>query len=507
MGSILRDHRVLYFDSVSPVGPHLFDLNTKSPISITDQMGRGYQLIREAIDEKLIGPDKPLLVVGAGIAGLMAAMTAVKIGSVPTRVIEKDRPLSTQVSCPSRYVCPTQYEWPSAHWQKGIYPFDGTSMPFNWVRGYSGVVADALVKEHVAEFLHENNRWIKIIRSEFLGYNITPHTPYDWWVIPKLSDPPDDIDFPDAFSMVVSCAGFGTENTTAHRIETCFSDPEAREDGPEYKPYTGYKFWEADKYEQEAPPLGIEGAQIPKVLISGGGDGAIQDFLRIITRMNSTSGKGLSPGDLYSRIMERVSNVTRSKIESVLANVEMTFRKDLIAVQEFTPDNRKHARCSINGNAHSEHLKIIAELSGDQKAWARIATLLTSLTKKLDREITVNIVYPCFHLSPFYGLNRFLVLLIAEYLNQQYPSIQVFHPNTMITNIIGTPEPYHICGYPEICHGQDHQVFCSVANCITVDTDCVVREQKLENSPYNVIIIRHGIERGSRKELLNRASL
>jgi hypothetical protein len=57
--------------------PPLFNLAGKlSPVSIRDQMVRGQLLAVRAHEEKLVTNDYPLLVIGAGAAGVTVALTA-----------------------------------------------------------------------------------------------------------------------------------------------------------------------------------------------------------------------------------------------------------------------------------------------------------------------------------------------------------------------------------------------------------------------------------------------
>src|SRR5690242_3041515 len=103
------------------VGPRMFDLSGKlDPISIRDQMLRGLLLVDRALHEDLIGPKSPLLVVGAGACGATAALHAAEEG-VPTLLVDrKDQAFSLQRNCKSRWIDPTQYDWPLDHWNQGF---------------------------------------------------------------------------------------------------------------------------------------------------------------------------------------------------------------------------------------------------------------------------------------------------------------------------------------------------------------------------------------------------
>ncbi len=57
-----------------------------------------------------------MLVIGAGVAGTVAAMRAAAIG-VSVSLIDKERtPLAALRSNDSRVISPTLFDWPSQHW-------------------------------------------------------------------------------------------------------------------------------------------------------------------------------------------------------------------------------------------------------------------------------------------------------------------------------------------------------------------------------------------------------
>jgi hypothetical protein len=507
---ILSSHRVphSFLAQDFQSGPHLFDLNRTGPaISIPDQMRRGYHAVLEGLGRSYIGSDKPLLVIGGGVAGLMAAMTAVEEG-VETWVIEKERLLSTQASCSSRYVCPTQYDWPANYWRKGFYPHDGEPMPFSWERGLAADVVKDLVQDEVNKFLNANRGSLTILNSEFLDYRVVSVAGH-WWVVPNLSVSSEANDLPDAFAMVLACAGFGKENTIAAPFKKCpplTGDSVTDATATPQRPYTGFRFWEMDDYEEDVPLLGIRSGNMPKVIISGSGDGALQDFLRIVIRSGSLGEECISAGALYGAIEKSLSGGTRRKFEQELLTVEQKFRASVeIGFSIRDMKTRKQHSCAINADAHAEHLRVIKELIEDARAWGQITQTLNKVLKNLHTELMIRMVYPCSHLTPFYGLNRFLVLLIGKYVEEKYPEVQIFYPHTMVTNVVSTTEVSgedHRCGRAEDCHDKDHQVFCTAAKCVDVPPACITDEHKFAGGPYNVVIVRHGILPASRKDLL-----
>jgi hypothetical protein len=454
-------------------------------------MRRGYYAIREAIDAKFIGPDKPLLIIGAGVAGLMAAMTAVE-GDVPAYLVEQERILATQATCGSRFVCPTQYDWPADHWNVGSYPFEDVPMPFSWTRGVVAHVVDLILRQKVDNFLR--NRLLNVFISRFTDYRTFPRPDGRHWIVPILDPPPQDKDFPFFFSMVLSCAGFGDENTTAKRVKIC---PKADDRAPsslatdEPTAYMGNKFWHADYYESESPLLGLQSGRTPNVLISGGGDGALQDFLRIVTREPPTRPRAI--GEFYSAVATNLKRATRTKLESDFLALETSHK------QQNASANNRQDRCSINAHTYAATQRLIEELREDHDAWPKITKTLDRLVRDLQNDLKIKLAYPCSHTSPYYPLNRFLVLLIVRYAEDKYPGDKLLYPNTMISNTAGVG---HECGVPTRCHDKDHEVLCTAANCLDFDRECITHESRFPDGPYNVLIIRHGVPSKTRPNLL-----
>ena len=115
------------------IRPFIFDIGGRlSPISIRDQMLRGQLIVDRALEAGYIdGYGRDLLVVGAGAAGATAAIHAAGKG-VSTWLIEQETgPFYRQANCSSRWVDPTQYDWPQEHWSEGKYPWTSPRYCFN----------------------------------------------------------------------------------------------------------------------------------------------------------------------------------------------------------------------------------------------------------------------------------------------------------------------------------------------------------------------------------------
>ena len=61
----------------------------------------------------MLDPKIPkLIVVGAGVGGVTTAIEAAKF-QIPTVILEREvEPFSRQAECTTRFIDPTQYDWP-----------------------------------------------------------------------------------------------------------------------------------------------------------------------------------------------------------------------------------------------------------------------------------------------------------------------------------------------------------------------------------------------------------
>lgn len=117
----LRAHEVGL--RILEIGPRL------SPLSIRDQMFRAAVAVDRAVEHSLIGKDRPLLIVGGGAAGAAGAARALRY-DVPTVLVEAHPYLFyRQDRCATRWVSPTQYDWPAPHADKDSYPWEKVSRP------------------------------------------------------------------------------------------------------------------------------------------------------------------------------------------------------------------------------------------------------------------------------------------------------------------------------------------------------------------------------------------
>jgi hypothetical protein len=423
-------------------------------MSIRDQMFRGYIIVKRALDAGVISPGQvsPILIVGAGIAGTMASVVAIENG-VKVWLVESQLPLVRQ-SESRRVICPTQYDWPAAHWSRGEYPWIGATMPFSWTRDSSSAGALRwisqlnLAKELYSDLLRvETGR--KFLKCEVLDDkdNIRAHFE------PDLSDAP-------LFSMVIACTGFGLERTQIPKIDPI---------------YTGYRFWELDPYDQ--PNLGLAEEDNPRILISGAGDGSLQDFLRFAT--------GKIAGDIYQALPDEAKPL----IEEQIFKLEDYALRSLVWGDIGVLDHPIHRDLQL------AHQRIVDNLLEVSKFSSKVKKALRSLTEPLNDRV-IKLVFPCDHFSSCYSLNRFLVLLISTYL-QKANSIVTLHPRTKVLDV--KPINHSCLNSPKLCHGEMHEVVGAEATCQTFYTAGAAPGDRFEipGGPFNVLIVRHGVKSDS----------
>ena len=262
--------------------------------------------------------------------------------------------------------------------------------------------------------------------------------------------------------MMVSSIGFGVENCGVGN-------------------YSGLRFWDDDPF--QTPNLGVAGSNA-RVLISGGGDGALQDFIRILTFKSAGNVYRLLTGsDEFGNSV--IDEATRIQMETRLLCAEDQAQRAYIWAE-----TRRHDH-DIHSALHRVYTNEVDKLRASS-LWDKICSVLDEVVGPFVPDVAL--AYPCDHFSRCYGLNRFLTLLLDEYLRDRLRRESVWYvhskkyllPATRIENVRGTG---HRCARkPYQCHGLDHEVTFRVAN------DCFsspLPPNKILGT-YNVIIIRHG---------------
>lgn len=382
------------------IGANMFDISSgQSHISIRDQIVRARLLVR---DIKLQDPNvKRILVIGGGVAGVSAAIAAASVG-IHVELLEKSNALfSLQSNVTKRFVGPFMYEWPSPVYKMQSYPpkllasystpspgspqweadvpLEGSEMAKLlrvWVEEARGVIdagegslsiftsADAqnllgLLRIWLKE--HDNGKFDdaaqdKIRRSlEHAKSNLSPIIGY--------GQPSTESDLPD---YIILGTGPGPENVAA----------------PGTDKLTGTPFWQDDDL--------VEANSVDRnIVIVGGGDGALQDFLR------ATTGLG-HPLSMLDKLLESSAGRSIRKCQSELLALEQEHRLDAAWTINNAPYHRIDNAC----------MTIASRLAKS----SRVRAAVTACVRPGTGSVTIIAKDP--HFTKAYILNRFLVHLI-----------------------------------------------------------------------------------------------
>lgn len=449
--------------------PYFFQLRGRlSPISIRDQMVRGQLLVEQAFHAGLIGgrDRRPLLVVGAGAAGATVAMAAAAL-HVPTLLVDEGAaPFRLQAGCRTRLLDPAHYDWSVAHWGRQTYPWPHGPVPLRtplpWRRDFSNrVAAGWTIKFNLAV---RRFPWLRVM---FMT-RPRPQKAHPWGWTFQLT-PAGGSPMTANFGMVVWTVGFGNEMSYVRPSAICNHafDPAK---GQRF-PFFGFPFWSTDPYTH--PTYRLPPETKPRIVISGAGDGGLQDFLRILVQPSFQAA-----GELIGAI---------GSLPAWLPCHLLSF--DERAQRAFHWGDR--AMTGWNGydhmvlqTIHDEHRRLAQVLVQDSAVRQDIDKILRS-----DVPEELHLIHDCTHFPNVYPLNRFLVLLIAEYLGR--PGLLM--PRRRVLEVNSHDISRHLCSGSHIaCHGEEHDVhMMNAPHCLLpFDPHATV----VETINANAVIIRHGID-------------
>lgn len=222
-----------------PGHPGLFVLGSFAQrVTIYSQQVRAINLIDALAGLGHLAPSSSVAVVGAGFAGLTAAAALTSIGLRPTLFDSETVPMHRQLNCGTRYIHPHLYDWP-------FRSIDETraGLPLlDWTAGNARAVARSVTEAWDRHYRHRVT--LHLGRAHTVA-RIMPHQ-RQWQVITECNAVAD-------FDLVILALGFGEEP-----VERGFSVP----------------YW-ADI------PLATVAVQQQQWLVSGAGDGALTDVMRL----------------------------------------------------------------------------------------------------------------------------------------------------------------------------------------------------------------------------------
>lgn len=445
------------------LGPRLYSVGGRlNPVSIRDQMIRGELFVRRAAESGLLqrdGKDR-LLIVGAGAAGVAAALEAAAL-DVPTLLIDKgNQGFAPQSKCPTRWIDPTVYDFPVDHWKVKQYPLSPKSLhQLAWGPG----VAQVLAFNWWTQFRAAALNWPHLEFRNFTTLTKPPALePNGNYLevelhrdIPLLNNPQTTT---EPFTLVLVATGVAREKTYLR--------------APGGKPHDawGYAFWQADEFAKTS--LGLPAGVAPRVLISGSGDGALQDFLRVTTTCATAE-------EIYDRInaVQPITSGQLARIHSAKARALRTWHWGL---------GPRHDH-DVLRDLHRKHERVADEVL--QAGGAQLKAELDSLLRNPLPQ--VRMIYECDHFSHAYCINRFVALMIGKFLEQRFGPDTVLLAGRRLIDIRSADPNLHRCNCDAtLCHGNLH-----VAEWHRLP-DCRYPPDTTQGGHIdaNVLILRHGID-------------
>ncbi len=441
--------------------PLIFDVGGRAPISIRDQILRGHYLVDRAFNAGLLSSGNSILVVGAGVAGATTAILAARRGVRTLLVDASGQPFKLQANCTSRWVDPVQYDWPMPHFDSGQWPLLAAVSPHTVDFGFAADYADRIASQW--------RTTLNLLRAAHLGtLHVSFNTSMHGWPAPAPGGPP-------VTSVGVSLSrGGGPPRTFGFHLvvlargmasERCVVEDDPPKFGTTPTHFEGVHFWQSDRF--DAPDLGLPSPFAHPVLVSGSGDGALQDFIRLVTGAKSA----------------------REVLEAALGSLPGTIAELRSAL--WPEDDQGHRGSLWNENAaqdhevylrvHQEHVAAVSRLVHGP-SWAVIASALDKLVvgRPADR---VRLAHSCDHFSGCYPLNRFVVLLLCAYVEGRF-SISPLLPQRQTVKVEPRSGSLHPC--TQGCWGPDHDV-------TFIDATCVARGKASGPIAYSGVVIRHGI--------------
>jgi hypothetical protein len=357
----------------------LFDLTVGlRTISIRDQMTRALLLAERLpawLEEQLgLEHQHPVLVVGGGACGMTAAVALAWKG-LTVEVAERDGHLfNLQRNCTSRWLDPTQYDWPLDIWRTPRFPLKRSHLrtPFGWNPNFAQGIArkwGQQLTRHLrrgmaltmrrgleAYLRHAYNATTRLLRVQF-------NNPQTGHAVGRKN-----------YGAVIWAFGQGNEQCDLAN-------------SPQFR---GLSFWHTDQLEDDHCGLATQ-ADEGTVLISGSSDGALQDFLRVVTRRRSVR-------DIYDYLQLNNAGIDVHKILSA----------ELRAERALNWSTGARYAASYLRELQDCHEQVVLAILAAPGLQARIQNLLA---RRPQRTVLVTRQD---HFTCLYPLNRFLTLLILE---------------------------------------------------------------------------------------------
>lgn len=452
------------FLAAHQVSPDVFSLAGRVPVSIRDQIVRAHYLVDRLFSTGKLAAGIELAVIGGGAAGACVAILAARRGA-KVQLLEAARTsFRLQRACHTRWIDPVQYDWPAAHAEAGQWPvsgLDASRVPMGFEAGPSSKIA---------------LQWTTTLNSQRLARsgNLTTHFGAKLSRVPKRAagsiGPTIEVKYEvgaasnaASFDVVVLARGIAAERTYVDFRTATGSK----------KRFLGPLFWSDDGF--EARDFGLSSPLQRPVLVSGSGDGALQDYIRLASGQKSaiallstfrgTDSPNPVPGDIRRQLYEAEQEAQRSLVWN----------------------KNKEEDHPVLQKLHSAYLQAVDDWVSQTSRWKTVTKSLSLLTSGRDVK-NVRLYHQCSHFSPSYPLNHLLALVLARYIFDRTGQ-QTIKGNVSIATVeapISGGGPTHICG--SSCWKLTHEIaYDTGANCLS-SSAAVTRKV------FDGVVIRHGLK-------------
>ena len=441
---------------------HIFDIATGlRPSSVRDQVTRARLLIRRAWETKIFEPGSRIVISGAGIGGATCALEAVHKYGARVLLLEKEPfPFLLQRRCITRNVDPNLYDWPAAQWQKKVYPsqpgdsvhftIEASEQPRNvarrWADSLNAAAADQLLEIRYCSHITKVHADLSAART---------HT-VEWY-----DDRAKSADQEQA-AMVIFAEGPGEERDTLRSTM-----------GSQFR---GYRFWDTDPFTND--PI-----RARRIIIAGSGDGALQDFLRLL----------LKPRTPLRTLLDNCAIP-----EEHLASIQTCRQHNLAAFLWCAGYQHEH---EIDLFVHEHHVAVIDALFASTARTRILEAVRAALRPKLPKLV---LAHACAHFTHGHPLNRFLALLVHRAVHALGHHDIEFMPNTFVTAIdcqhktIPCPEDEeHLAGeghrrrVRRYCYAKPHKVYFGSGQCYDKPPAHMSSDRE---ASFDAILLRLGVQ-------------
>lgn len=448
------------------VSPRCYDLTGLRTGSVRDQLLRSTLIVNSLCAEGAIGVGFPLLVFGAGAAGMNAAMLAAA-RHVDVTVVELTTNVFPSISASwLRRIDPTEYDWPHGHWRAARFPMVGT-IPLPQTAAMSGASLAAAFTKQWDNFLKTRNGrngygTVTLLSGLDAHALVESDLPANRFLEVQGHWLPGGTAMQSMqFGARLSCIGHGREQVSEIPLLGMWQG------------YAGPEFWtDSDGMDAHRPlPSGVT-----KIVISGAGDGGMQDLQRAATSLF---------GRVLYEELERADRSNPSPESDILPTEGML--RTLMSAEEtarrafgWAPNRQGAPRTLQKWHDTFKHA-----IDTMVRGWPlNVATHVAQdlfRPELLDPTSQLRITWLMRDPTPgyAYALNRYLSILLCSLAERLVPGrIEVFASSTLFSIApVG-----HVCTSAATCLGKRHVVEIDHGNGRQLTRDA------------DLIIVRHGVE-------------